>query len=312
MRAVEANWYRDFLYNLSQTKGRYDTYITQTSSGKRLNHLSDDPSDMAYALTLRSKIDQVDQFDKNISSGLAYLSSAESAVNAVQNTMYTVVNLAEEGASDSTDAEGRRLIADQIDMIRDEILSYANTEVMGKYIFAGSATDTRPYIKAADTIDPVSGVTVPGVITYQGNTDTIQIQADFSVTVGTNLPGSDVFGDSTVPAPPYDIFQRLSDLVVALRENDTTAIGNEIGTMNEIINQLSESMGTIGNRSSHLNQIKGLLSSFRSSLQAKMSSLEDADMAAAISNLSREEVALQATLQAGSRIQRVSLMNYLG
>jgi len=312
MRAVEANWYRDFLYNLGITKGRYDEAITQSSSGKRLNHLSDDPSDMAYVLTLRSKIDQVDQFDKNIESGIAYLSSAESAINSVQNVMYSVVNLAEEGASDSTDAEGRRLIADQIDLIRDEILNYANTEIMGKYIFSGSATDTQPYVKAADTIDPVSGVTVPGVITYQGNTDTMEIQADFSVTVGTNIPGSEIFGDSTVPAPPYDIFQRLSDLVVALRENDTAAIGNEIGNMNEIINQLSEAMGEIGNRSSHLTQIQGLLTSFKSSLETKMSSLEDADMAETISNLSREEVALQATLQAGSRIQRFSLMNYLG
>jgi flagellar hook-associated protein 3 FlgL len=312
MRTVEANWYRDFLYNLGLTKGRYDTAISQASSGKRLNHLSDDPPDMAYALNLRSKIDQVDQFGDNIQSGLAYLNSAESAINAVQNVMYSVITLAEDGASESTGAEGRRTIADQIDLIRDEILNYANTEVMGKFIFAGSATDTQPFVKAADTIDPVSGVTIPGVVTYQGNTDTIEIQADFSVTVGTNIPGGQVFGDSTVAAPPYDIFQRLSDLIEALREDDTTAIGNEIGNMNELTNQLGESMGIIGNRTSHLNQIKGLLSSFRASLQAKMSSLEDADMAETISNLGREEVALQATLQAGSRIQRFSLMNYLG
>jgi flagellar hook-associated protein 3 FlgL len=312
MRAVEANWYRDFLYNLGLTKSRYDTALTQTSSGKRLNHLSDDPPDMAYVLTLRSKIHQVDQFEDNIQSGLAYLSSAESAINAVQNAMYSVVTLAEEGASDPTGAQGRLIIADQIDLIRDEILNYANTEMMGKFIFAGSATDTIPYIKAADTTDPVSGVTVPGVVTYQGNTDIIEIQADFSATVGTNLPGSQVFGDSTVAAPPYDIFQRLSDLIVALREDDTTAISNEISNMNELINQLSEGMGTIGNRTSHLNQIKGLLSAFKVSLQEKMSSLEDANMAEAISNLSREEVALQATLQAGARIQKFTLMNYLG
>jgi flagellar hook-associated protein 3 FlgL len=311
MRTVEANWYRDFLYNLGLTKGRYDNDITQSTSGKRLNHLSDDPADMAYVLTLRSKIDQVDQFDKNINSGLAFLSSAESSLNAVQNVMYTVINLAEEGASETTDDEGRRLIADQIDQIRDEILNYANTEIMGKYIFAGSATDTPPYSKGADTLI-APGVYRPGDVTYNGNTDLIEIQADFSVNVETNIPGSQVFGDSAAAQPPYDIFARLADLVVALRQDDTTAVSNEIGTMSEITNQLSEAVGTIGNRSSHLNQIKGLLTSFKTSIQAKMSSLEDADMAEVISNLSREEVALQATLQAGSRIQRFSLMNYLG
>jgi flagellar hook-associated protein 3 FlgL len=266
---------------------------------------------MAYVLTLRSKIDQVDQFDKNISSGLTFLNTSESGLNAVQNVMYQVVTLAEAGASDTSDAEGRRLIAGQIDLIRDEILNYANSEVMGKYLFSGSATDTPPYAKGADTLI-APGIYRPGDVTYNGNSDIIEIQADFSVTVGTNLPGDQVFGDSTVAPPPYDVFARLADLVVALRQDNTTAIGNEIGTMNEIINQLSENMGELGNRSSHLTQIKGLLSSFKASLQGKMSSLEDANMAEAISNLSREEVALQATLQAGSRIQRVSLMNYLG
>jgi flagellar hook-associated protein 3 FlgL len=309
MRTVEANWYRDFLYNLGLTKDRYDKNITQSTSGKRLNHLSDDPSDMAYVLTLRSKIDQVDQFDKNIESGLAFLGTAESALNAVQNVMYTVINLAEEGASETTDAEGRRLIADQVEQIRDEILNYANTEIMGKYIFAGSATDTPPYYVDTAAVVPAGR---PQPILYQGNTDIIEIQADFSVTVETNIPGSQIFGDSTAAQPPYDIFARLDDLVEHLRNDDTTALGNDIGTMSEITNQLSEAMGTIGNRSSHLNQIKGLLTSFKTSIQAKMSSLEDADMAEVISNLSREEVALQATLQAGSRIQRFSLMNYLG
>ncbi|MCP5104086.1 MAG: flagellar hook-associated protein FlgL, partial [bacterium] len=78
------------------------------------------------------------------------------------------------------------------------------------------------------------------------------------------------------------------------------------------INQIDQARGTIGNRTSHLHQIQGLLKTFRTSIQEKMSSLEDADMAQAITNLSREEVGLQATLQAGSRIQRFSLMNYLG
>lgn len=310
MRQVEANWYRDFLYNLSMTKGRYDSAVSQASSGKRLNHLSDDPADMSYVLNLRSKIGQINQFDQNINSGSTYLSYAESGISAVQTTMYTIVSLAEQGASESTDADSRNILADRIDELRNEILNYANTEVNGRFIFAGSNIDTPPYVKGADYL--VGGITRPGDITYQGDYEYMDIQADFSVTVSTNIPGNEVFGDSTVAAPPYDIFARLADLVYNLRNNDTTALGNDISSMNELINQLGESLGTVGNNVAHLREIKGMLKSFKTSLQSQMSSLEDANMAEAISNLAKEEVGLQATLQVGARINRVSLMNYLG
>ncbi len=310
MRPVESNWYRDFLYNLTNTKTRYDKNISQSTSGKKLTHLSDNPSDMAYVLSLRSKISQINQFNDNIESGFGFLKTAESALNSVQNTMYSVVTLAEQGASDTNDAQARSVLADRINAIRDEIMGYANTEVMGKFVFGGSTTNTQPYTKGADFL--TGGITTPGTITYNGNNEDIEIQADFSVTVASNIPGSQVFGDNGAAQPPYDIFQRLSDLVLHLRQNDTAAIGNDISNMNQLLNQIGDGLSNYGNKTSQLTQIQGLLKSFKTSLTAKMSSLEDADMAETISNLSREEIALQAALQSGARIQRYSLMNYLG
>jgi flagellar hook-associated protein 3 FlgL len=306
LRPVESMWYRSFLSNLTNTKTRYDEAISQTTSGKKLNYLSDNPSDMSYVLTLRSKIGQIDQFEKNINSAYGYLNTSESALDQVQTLLYSVVSLAEQGASEDNGADERATLADRIDSIRDEILNFANTEIMGKFVFAGSATDTVPFDRAVDTWDAVNQIWIPGVVTYNGNSDDIDVQADFSVTVTTNIPGDQVF------TGPIDVFDDLSNLIVALRNNDTTGIANEISTMNELINQMSENISTIGNRTAHLQQIEGLLKNFRTSIQEKMSSLEDADMAEAVSNLAREEVALQATLQSGSRIQRYSLMDYLG
>lgn len=307
LRPVESNWYRNFMFNLNRTKTRYDAAINQSTSGKKLTSLSDNPADMSYVLTLRSKISQIDQFDKNISSAFGFLNTSESALDQVQTVMHSIVSLAEQGASDTVGPDERNTLADKIEEMRDEILNYANSEIMGKYIFAGSATDTQPFTQAPDTWDAVNNIWIPGVVTYNGNSDDIDVQADFSVTVTTNIPGDEVF-----TGPNFDIFDRLSTLVQNLRNNDTVAIGNDIGNMNEILDQVSSAISTIGNRTSHLQQIQGLLKSFRSSIQAKMSSLEDADMAEVITNLSREEVGLQATLQSGSRIQRYSLMNYLG
>jgi flagellar hook-associated protein 3 FlgL len=303
LRPVESTWYRSFLYNLTNTKTRYDEAISQTTSGKKLNYLSDNPSDMSYVLTLRSKLGQIDQFEKNINSAYGFLNTSESALDQVKTLFYSVVSLAEQGASEDNGPDERNSIADRVEAIREEIMNFANTEIMGKYVFAGSATDTIPfYVDTAAVVPPGR----PQPILYQGNSDDIDIQADFSVTITTNIPGDQVF------TGPIDIFSRLDDLIENLRNDDTTGIANDISNMNELINQMSESIGTIGNRTAHLQQIHGLLKNFKTSMQSKMSSLEDADMAEAVSNLAREEVGLQATLQSGARIQRYSLMNYLG
>lgn len=309
MRPVEANWYRDFLWNLTNNKNRFDEAISQTTSGKKLNRLSDNPADMAYVLTLRSKIAQIDQFQDNIETGLGFIKHAESSLNAVETSLYTITSLTEQGASETTGLAERQILADRILEIKEEILNYANTQINGRYVFAGSAFDTQPF--DYDPTDPAVGNRPQG-IQYYGNQDTVSIQADFSVTVATNIPGDQIFGDNTAGEPPIDVFERIDNIVEALRNDDTTTLGNEMSTFNEVINQLGQSLGSLGNRMAHLTEIQGMIKSFKTSLQAKMSSLEDADMAEAISNLAREETGLNATLQSGARINRPSLMNYLG
>lgn len=293
------------MVNLQRTKQRYDDAITRSTSGKKLNNFSDNPSDMAYVLNLRNKVEQTGQFIDNIQTGSSLLDSAESALNSIQNQLYSIITLAEDGANESNGPDERAIIADEVNRLRDSMLSIANTQVLGRYVFAGTETGTRPFVK-----DP--GEPDPDTVLYIGNPDTMEIQADFTVTVETNVPGNEAFGTGPLaPAGTVDIFQRLADLRDALLADDTGAIGNSIGSMHQIVGQVNESLGRVGNRSRHLEETLGMLKDFRTSLVQKMSSLEDADMARAISDLKKEEVGLQATLQTGSRINNISLFNFL-
>ncbi len=295
MRAVESIWQRNFLINLAVTKGRYDTALNQVTSGKKLINFSDNPSDAASVLSLKNQSDQITQFDRNIAAGLSLLQPAETAVNSSLTLIYRAISLAEQGASEQNTGQAREILADNVDQLRDQLLNYANSEVAGKFLFAGSNTLTTPYVK-----DPLSGV-----VTYPGNGEEVRIQADFSVQATTNVPGNQIFSG------PIDVFQRLAVLRDALRADDTATIAGSISTMGEVVEQFNQALGVIGNSSSHLMDIRGQLKSFQTSLMSRISTLEDADLASAISNLSKEQTGLQATLNAGSRIQPNSLMDYM-
>jgi flagellar hook-associated protein 3 FlgL len=293
MRGVENTWYKNFLYNLDLVKSRYDTAITQSTTGKKLNNLSDNPSDISFVLGLRNKIEQLNQFNKNIETGVSFLKASETALDSTQKMILRAITLAEQGASESNEGEAREIIADEIEEIRIAILNNANTQLNGRFLFAGSAITTTPF---ADN---------PGGVVYNGNNDSISIQAEFSITVPINIPGDEAFMGAT------DIFDRLATLRDALIADDTATIGASISSMKDIVEQLNESIGRIGNRTGYLQDLQGSIREFKNSLTVRMSSLEDADLADAITNLKKEEVALSALLQIGARINNYSLMNFM-
>ena len=312
MRAVESIWYRNFLTHLGMTKGRYGQSLEQSTTGKKLNHLSDGPADMAYALSLRNKLDQSEQYQQNIGSGKSLLSASESALNSVLTRMYQVITLAEQGASDTSEGEGREVLATQVEAVRDALLDLGNTEVLGRFLFSGSASDTTPFVKQADTSETLPDgrvITVPGDVVYQGNSDVVQIQADFSLKVDVGIPGDQAFG---IGEGRIDIFAHLQKMVRDLRADDTTALGQDISIMHEVVGQLNDVIGVCGNGTAQLNEVLGQLKQFDGAVKSNLSQLEDANMAEALSDLKQEEVALQALFQTGARIGNQSLLDYIG
>ncbi len=295
MRANESIWYRDALFYINLTKLRYDKAIQETTSGKKINKISDDPSGAAFALGLKDRRGQIEQFTKNLDTARIYLSNSEDVLNKVQNILNKAVTDASEGATDTMDISQKQLIANDIDQLRTQIMDLANTRVMNRYLFSGTLIDTQPFTETG------------GVVSYNGNTNNIDVQIGYSIRVTTNLPGDQVFMNGT-----DDIFQVLSDIRDHLNAGNSTAVANDIPRLGSIIDNIAHQRGIVGNRMHELDIMRNSLKEFSNNLQEKISEIEDANMPEAISNLMKEETGLRVTLQAASRIQRITLFDYLG
>ncbi len=295
MRANESIWYRDALFYINLTKLRYDKAIQETTSGKKIHKISDDPSGAAFALGLKDRRGQIEQFTKNLDTARIYLSNAEDVLNKVQNVLNKVVTDASEGATDTMDLSQKQLIANDIDQLRTQIMDLANTRVMNRYLFSGTLIDTQPFTETG------------GVVGYNGNTNNIDVQIGYSIRVTTNLPGDQVFTNGA-----DDVFQVLADIRDHLNANDSVAVSNDIPRLGSILDNMAHQRGIIGNRMHELDIMRDSLKEFSNNLQEKISEIEDANMPEAISNLMKEETGLRVTLQAASRIQRITLFDYLG
>jgi len=118
------------------------------------------------------------------------------------------------------------------------------------------------------------------------------------------LPGSQVFSNATT-----SVFQSLQDLYNALTGN-----GDIAGAASEVENALnfvSTQQTFYGNSVDRLNNAQTFLTQQQTQLTENESSLLDANMATAVTDLSQAQTTQQALLAAGGQVSQLDLFDYL-
>ncbi len=261
------------------------------STTKRINRLSDDPVGLTQVLNIKSSLSNMDQLGRNINMGKSWLTAGESALSGVNDLLSDTKALCVQMASANTGADQRRSAAATVQNTLDEIISLANTEVTGRYIFAGSDTGSTPFDSSG---------------TYSGdnNAFTLKIGKDSTVAVGCD--GEDVF-----KAAGNDFFQTLSDLKTALEGNDVSGVQSAITNLDGNLDHIQGKIADMGSKMTRMYMKENILQDVEISNTERMSMIEDADIAEAILVLKAKEVAYQAALAASSSVLKVSLVDYM-
>jgi len=274
-------------YNLGNcTQEMYKANET-VSTGKRINNLSDDPVGLTQALNIRSALSNIEQMQRNISSGNSWLASSESALTNVEDIISDTKALCVQMASATTGSSQRLSAAGTIQNMLDEIISLANTDVAGNYIFSGSKTDTTPFSSNG---------------TYNGNDNafTIKIGKDATVEVGSD--GDAVFGN---------IFTTMSNLKAALESNNIGGIQDAISNLDGHFDDISARISDVGSKMNRMDVKEKIFQDINFANTDRLSKIEDADMAEAIMDLKAREFAYQAALTSSAKLMTLTLVDYM-
>jgi len=190
MRVANRTVYDTITFNLGNITEQLQKANEVVATGKRINSLSDDPVGLTQCLNIRSSLANLDQLDKNISTARTWLNAGETALDSTNDLISDTKVLCLQMANDSMNATDRAEAAGLVDGYLRQILSLANTQVNGQYIFAGTKTDTKAFA-FDDEANPTK-------VTYSGNDTpfTIKIGKDAKVAVGRD--GEEVFWDQFV------------------------------------------------------------------------------------------------------------------
>lgn len=108
-----------------------------------------------------------------------------------------------------------------------------------------------------------------------------------------------------------NIFAVLKDLETALRTNDKAGVQDTLDHLDDALSQVVLTRSQVGSRGMALDNYTQTIEKAKVDNQIGISQLEDADIFSTVSDISKTESTLQATLQTSSKLIEKSLLDFL-
>jgi flagellar hook-associated protein 3 FlgL len=298
MRITFNSFFRDGLRSLQTTAADLLRAQRQVSSGKRVSRGSDDPSAAVGGLANRAELATVQRYEKAADTVYSRLTVVDTVLSDVIDKL-TAAQTAIVSAQGSVQTDAQREAAAQnLEGIRSAIVDDLNTSFNGTFLFAGAKSTTQPFTVGTDGT----------VSAYAGSATEVEVDINRRNAVTVVLNGEQI----TKGSAATDVFATLDDAIAAARAGDSAALDTAMVGIKAAFERATTAQSQVGNDMRSIDGEKLRLQEMRIAAMTRVSDLEDANMAEAISDMSRADTAYKAALGAMSTSNRVSLLDYLG
>jgi flagellar hook-associated protein 3 FlgL len=284
---------RQTLYDLERVNDNLSRIQGQLSSGKQIQQPEDDPFGAGRAVFLRDEVSDIQQYQRNINEGSAWLQGTDIALGNAGDLLQRVRELVVQAANGTQDQGGLDAIAAEIAQIKESLRGQANATFAGRYVFSGTQTDTPAYPAGSNA--------------YAGNQGAVQRVLSQGQTATVNETGTTVFGPDG-----SNVFDLLDTIQADLQSQNRTALQNaDLQGIDVAADRLQQARSNVGAISNRLDTQLSHLKDQEVNVQSLLSNTEDADMAKTMITFSQTQATYQAALQAGARVIQPSLLDYL-
>jgi len=292
------------LTNISDHQQNLLVLQDQLATGYRVNRPSEDPLAARRAVDGRLEVARLEQYRTNISTVGPTMTETSTSLLSAVDILQRAVELTLRGKSTTNAQEQRDLIAEEVNQLLESMLSEANHETNGRYLFAGTRTTAPPFEATRDANGDITAVA------YAGNDESIQVEISAGVFVAVNMSGQDAFVGGT----PTTV--NLLDTLIQVRDNllagDVNALDTRLEELYTGQDQLLRASARVGAAENRLSRADDTLQTILTQLEEVISDNIDADFADVTVELNAESNAFQASLSAAARVIQPSLLDFLG
>lgn len=264
----------------------------QAASQRAFRSPSEDPAAAATTIGVHGEQSRVAQFARNLSDGMAWVTTVDTALDASTDLLNRARDLVAQGAnSGALSPTARESIAQELETISKELISQANTTLLGRNVFAGTSD-------AGAAFDPAT-------FTFNGSPgDGVQRRISDNETVRVDADGAQVFGQGANSA-----FALLNDIAAELRGG--TNIGGRLDDIDARLTDVVSARGATGARQMQLERATAQNLSTSIDLEARRTEVENVDTLEVLVHLESAELVFQSALQVTARSLQTNLMEFL-
>ena len=285
--------------NLTQTQA-------QLAQGKQIINASDAPNQAATIQRLKSILNKQDSYKSSLDTIKARLQGEDTTLQSVNDLLVRAKEVAVQGANDTLSAADRKALGTEMQALRDQLLSLANTkDSNGNFLFSGSRVKQPAFVETAN-----------GSPVYMGDPTRMNVRVGDQRSIPINRTGTDAF----VPVPRTDtngkvtgvgFFQSLDNLIAGLNNSNGNDIRRGVGELDTMQLGVSLAQAQIGTNLNVVDQQTSVLEDTTLNLKTTLSSIEDLDYASAITKMNQQMMSLEAAQASFAKVSQLNLFNYI-
>lgn len=275
----------------------------QITTGRKMLTPADDPVGATKALALRQAASVNAQYAENRQAAMYSLGVEEAALNGVTDLLLAVKStIVSAGNASYSDTE-RGFLATDLRAALEQLLNLANTrDGTGNYIFSGYQSQAPAFVESA------------GGVSYQGDMNQQQLQVSASRRMNVADNGAGIF-----QAAGNDLFQTINDIASLLETPviDATDADALIAGLSATMDSIDAGLDTVltvraavGTRLNELEALETFGQELDAQYEQSLSAVEDLDYAQALSDISRQQIILEAAQKSFVMISGLSLFDY--
>lgn len=271
----------------------------QVGTGRRILSPADDPVATARALDITQTQSINNQYGVNRQYAKDTLSLVDGTLAGVteliQNVKTTIIAAGNGTLTDSMRASQ----ASELSARLQELLNLANSrDAMGNSLFSGFQSNTTAFVQTA------TGAT------YQGDLGLQKLQVDANRQMAISSPGSTVFQPGG-----QDMFATLTNLVTLLNTPGTTGLAAGLATagasMDTALTNVLTVRASVGTNLQELDTLDTVGTDRNLQYSQSLSKLQDLDYTQALTQLSLQQVTLEAAQKSFVKTSGLSLFNFM-
>lgn len=338
---------KQFLDQINDNRYALNTVREQIGTGVQALNPSDDPARTGFILSMQRTVSNLTRHEQRIDSVTGFIQAQDTVLQEAQSTILRAKEIATQAANETMDGNLRATLSEEVFQLRDTMQSLANNSYRGIYLWGGLADNKPPYIKSTTSYSTGSGAAADRYVFSDepGSDGTRSVAVDETESVRLNSPGDAIFSHAVSAlerlgrtlkgyrSDPPDYYDDGNGNFLAPAVNDFTDLPVGTGAaytqpqdlhvqtldIDRCIDYLDfagercigSELTNVGARLTQLTNSKTIVQSVKLSTESSRSDVQDADIFDTSSRFQSLITNLQALLQSGTRIQSLSILDYL-